>query len=131
MTPFGTWLHVAAKAGHVDLAGDLIQRGLDVNRRGGTFDGSPLNLAASAGHLPVIQLLLESGAEMDVSEPERNPLFGAIYGGHLEVAKLLVVRGIDYRVRYTGGTMTNMDAEAFARERGEEEIAAYLASLRT
>lgn len=64
---------------------------------------------------------------MDVSDPERNPLFGAIYGGHIEIVRLLIDQGIDTHVKYTGKSMKNMDALAFARERGQMDIAALLA----
>jgi ankyrin repeat protein len=66
---------------------------------------------------------------MDTSEPERNPLFGAVYGGHLHVVQLLVANGIDFRVKYTGRSMNDMDAKAFAVERGQTEIAKYLRAL--
>jgi len=76
-----------------------------------------------------VQKLLEAGASLDTSEPERNPLFSAIYGGHIELVKLLVKSGIDYRVFYTGEYMKEMDAIAFAQERGQTEIGSYLRSL--
>jgi len=126
MTPFGTWLHLAATAGTIDIVKYLVDAGIEVNTRGGTFKGSAINLAASNGHIEIVRYLLEQGAEMDVSEPERNPLFAAIYGGNLAVVELLVSSGIDYCVKYTGESMTNMDAIAFAYERGQKEIADYL-----
>lgn len=129
VTPFGTWLHIAVKEGHLELVRALISMGADVNARGGTFGGTAINLAAGYGHLDIVRILLDEGAELDVSEPERNPLFSAIQGGHLEIVKLLVERGIDYRVRYTGESMKEMDALAFARERGQTAIAEYLALL--
>jgi ankyrin repeat protein len=129
MTPFGSWLHIAAKGGSLELVKCLISLGADVNAKGGTFCGAPVNLAAGYGHLHIVQTLVAEGAELDVSEPERNPLFSAIQGGHLEIVKFLVERGIDYRVRYTGESMKDMDALAFAHERGKSEIAEYLAGL--
>ena len=42
----------------------------------------------------------------------------------------LVENGIDHRVAYTGTYMSGMDALAFARERGQSEIASYLERLR-
>ncbi len=129
MTPFGTWLHIAAKAGRLEVVQCLIDLGADVNAKGGTFGASPLNLAASYGQIETAHALLEAGAELDVSEPERNPLFSAIQGGHLELVKLLIQYSIDSRVRYTGESMKDMDALAFARERGQIEIADYLAAL--
>lgn len=35
------------------------------------------------------------GAELDISEPERNPLFAAIYGGHKLIDDILLSRGVD------------------------------------
>jgi hypothetical protein len=73
MTPFGTWLHVAAKSGNLDIVRVLISLG--------------------------IKILMESG--------------------------------VDFRVCHTGESMKNMDGEAFARERGQTDIANYLAKLKT
>lgn len=42
----------------------------------------------------------------------------------------LISHGIDYKMSYTGNYMNKMDAEAFALERGEIEIADYLNSLK-
>jgi len=47
VTPFGTWLHVAARAGSLGVTKKLVEMGADLNKRGGTFDAGPLNLAAS------------------------------------------------------------------------------------
>lgn len=125
-TPFGSWLHVAASFGKLEIVKLLLKLGINVNARGGTFNGGAINLAASGGHLDVAKCLLDSGAVLDVSEPERNPLFAGIYGGHVEIVKLFLERGIDVTVRYTGSSMNNMDAYGFALERGEEEIAELL-----
>ena len=129
--PFGTWLHIAATNGSLDLVKALIAMGADVNAKGGTYNGGAITMAAEYGHLPVVQTLLEAGAELDVSDSVSNPLFGAILGGHLDIVKLLIKSGIDFRVKYTGEMMKNMDALAFARERGEMEIAKYIESLLT
>ncbi len=129
VTPFGTWLHVAASLGDVDVVKYLVSQGVDLNVRSGVFDAAAIKEAASDGHIEIVRFLLSHGAEMDVSDPERNPLFGAIYGGHLDIVKLLVESGIDVHVKYTGSSMKDMDALAFARERGQLEIANYLANL--
>lgn len=131
VTPFGTWLHIAAKSGGLDLVQALISMGADINAKGGTFGGAPINVAAGYGQAQIVKVLLAAGAELDVGEPERNPLFSAIQGGHVEIVKLLVESGIDFRVRYTGESMKDMDAEAFARERGQTEIGKYLDELKS
>lgn len=129
ITVSGTWLHVAAAQGRLEIVKILVSLGADVNAKGGVLGGSPLNEAAAEGHLEIVKYLLSCGAKMDVSEPERNPLFSAIYGGHMDVVKLLIDRGIDVHVKYSGPSMNNMDPLAFAQERGQTEIAKLLAEL--
>ncbi|MED4298782.1 ankyrin repeat domain-containing protein, partial [Priestia megaterium] len=75
MTSFGTWLHIATKKGQFEMVQYLINKGIDIDARGGTFDASSLNLAAGAGHLKIVKYLIEAGAELDVSLAKRNPLF--------------------------------------------------------
>lgn len=125
-TVFGTWLHVAARYGNVNVSNGLIDCGLNVNARGGILGGTPINVAASAGHIEMVRSLLSRGATLDTEKPEWNPLFAAIYGGHIDIVKLLMEVGVDPRIRYTTETRSNVDALAFARERGQSDIAAYL-----
>jgi ankyrin repeat protein len=129
-TPFGSWLHVAASEGQLRMVKYLIQRGLDVNAYGGTLGGAVLNAAASGGHADVVEFLLSTGANLDVSEPERNPLFGAIYVGNKDIVRLLLEAGIDASIKYSGESMKDMDAVAFAQERGRIDLAEVIRSWR-
>ncbi|EJS65330.1 hypothetical protein COF07_26005 [Bacillus wiedmannii] len=85
---------------------------------GDTFDSSALNLAAGAGRLNIVKYLIEAGSELDVSLAKRNPLFGAIYGGHKNVVEFLVGKGIDVSIRYTRESLKNMNAYEYAIEFG-------------
>ena len=123
VTPFGTWLHLAILRGQPEIAKYLIDAGVDVNQNSGISDSNSLHVAASHGALEMLKYVHAKGATFDTSEPTRNPLFGAIYGGHKHVVKFLLDNRIDYAVKYTGKSMTNMDAIAFAMERGQTEIA--------
>ncbi len=127
-TAFGSWLHVASSAGRLEIVEALLSLGANINLRSGIFGAAPINEAASKGHLQVVQALVRHGSELDVNEPERNPLFAAIYGGHPEIVRFLLASGIDYEIKYTGKSMKNMNAIAFARERGQTEIASILES---
>ena len=126
MTPFGSWLHVAAKKGQIEIVEYLVHKGIDVNIKGDIFDASPLRVAAGEGHVEIVQYLIQSGAELDVSSAKRNPLFAAIYGGHKKIVEYLVNQGIDISVQYTGENIKGMDAYQYAKEFGQIEIAEYL-----
>ncbi len=126
MTPFGSWLHVAAAHGHIEIVEFLINAGIDVNVQGGTFSTNALERAASKGYLDIVEYLINHNVEIDISEPDRNPLFAAIYGGHFDIVKLLVENNIDISIKYSGESMKDMGAYEFAIERGQTEIAEYL-----
>lgn len=126
-TPFGSWLHVAASFGRLEIVQMLVERfRLDINLKGGASESSPLDRACADGQYDVVKYLLDKGAEIDVSAPERNPLFGAIMSGNVAIAKLLIDRGIDTSIRYSGESMRDMSAIDFAKERGADEFVSLL-----
>lgn len=127
--PFGSWLHVAAEAGKIKIVELLISLGVDINYSGGISGGNSLNIASIEGNLDIVKYLISKGAEFDIREPERNPLFGAIQYGHIDVVRVLINAGINTTVTYTGQYMKDMDALAFAREWGKEDIVNVLSEL--
>ena len=127
-TPFGSWLHFAAKQGALEIVAYLIDKGLPINQHGGLSDSLPIEQAAAGGHPEVVALLIKRGSQLETDVSTRNPLFSAIYAGSIEVVELLLNAGIDHRVKYSGHRMNDMDAHAFALERGETKIAAMLES---
>ena len=67
---------------------------------------TPLGLAAFFGHREAVEVLLDGGAQVNVSS--RNalkavPLRSAAVAGHLVIARLLVARGADVNARGEGG----------------------------
>lgn len=121
VTSSGSWLHYAANFDKFGVVEVLVEEmGVDVNE--GLYESGPLCAAASNGHTKIVRYLLDRNARLDVSDPVCNPLFGAIYGGHTEVVRILLDAGIDPDIRYSGTSMENMDALAFAREWGKKDI---------
>ena len=59
--------------------------------------GTPLRNAAAAGHLEIVKLLLDRGADPNLPEegiaPHGHALYSAVYNGHHEIAELLLSRG--------------------------------------
>ena len=109
-TVFGSWLHIAASYGRIDIASYLIDCGIDVNRNGDISGGNPIRSAAENGQIEMVELLYNHGTIFDVSEAAKNPLFGAIYGGHYNVVQFLVEHGIDIAAYYAIGELDKVDA---------------------
>ena len=96
-------ISVAAKIGWYDRVKELLDAdpGLanSLPDHVGYYSGLPLSNAAANGHLEVVKLLLERGANPNQPEPGIAPwgkaLHSAVGGKHYAVAKLLLEHGAD------------------------------------
>ena len=81
--------------GNTEVAHILVAHGSEVDiadDKGHTA----LQMAARAGHLPMVRYLLDQGADMArTNNTGRTPLYQAVLGNHLDVARLLLERGAD------------------------------------
>ncbi|MBO2578412.1 ankyrin repeat domain-containing protein [Shewanella algae] len=125
-TPLGSFLHIAADNDNLELCQALVKLGADIDSRDNISGSSPIHRAASNGNEDILNYFIGLGARLDISEPDRNPLFTAIHYGHFHIVKRLVEAGIDTSIRYTGQTMKDMGALEFAHEWGRTEIADYI-----
>lgn len=89
-----TALHVAARFGHEECAKALIQGSqtqkcaLDVPEK--TFGWTPLFIACVDGHLPIVQLLVDAGAEVDrLDSSGWSAKEHAALRGHMKIAQAL------------------------------------------
>lgn len=112
-------LMMAAFKGHKELVKKLIARDADVNKTGWT----PLHYAATAGHLEIMQILLDENAYIDAESPNKStPLMMAAQYGSTQAVKLLLEAGADPTLRNELG----LSAVEFAHRGGRPDAAALI-----
>ena len=85
----------AAWEGNVERMKMLVEAGADVNfNRAAHPSCIPLTCAAGQGHLSAVQFLLNSNADLELTDDShRTALMWAAENGHFDVAQLLVSKG--------------------------------------
>ena len=100
-----TPLMLAALRGQLDLVKKLVERDADINKTGWTA----LHYAATGGHVPVIEYLLDNSAYIDAESPNgTTPLMMAAMYGSPEAVKHLIQAGADLNFK-NGANMTALD----------------------
>jgi ankyrin repeat protein len=93
----------ASHLGEIDRVRELLDADPSLANRVSEYvtyylgSGAPLRNAAAAGHLEIVQLLLQRGADPNLPEEGIAPRGGALYSaaanGHYEIARLLLEHG--------------------------------------
>jgi hypothetical protein len=116
------------------MAERLLDRGADPDATW-PGDGSPLIVAARAGHLPMVRLLVERGADVEKQvEGDENALIQAAGAGHLDVVRFLVEAGADpdsrvrVRASWRDAGYEDRTPLLMARRGGHRAVERYLMS---
>lgn len=83
---------------------------------------SALHLAAAAGHMEIVDRLLQSGANVDCASQDGAPLMMAVWGGYLPIVERLLGAGANVNHQSASGEV----ALHYAALQGSTEIAECL-----
>ncbi|MBI3922146.1 MAG: ankyrin repeat domain-containing protein [Armatimonadetes bacterium] len=96
-------LCTAASIGDLERVRELLDQDPSLANRVSEYvtyylgSGAPLKNAAAQGHIEIVKLLLERGADPNLPEegiaPHGHALYSAVTNGHYEIAKLLLEHG--------------------------------------
>jgi ankyrin repeat protein len=94
-----TSIHTAARQGNLKEVRRQLAWGVNVNKSHLFTRDTPLIEAAANGHMEVVKLLIENGADVNLKgEAWYGPLHAAAAKGHLEVVKILLENGADVNI---------------------------------
>ena len=118
-------LHGMADLGRADVVKYLTNAGVDVNARVGhynKYEKTLLHKAVVKGHVEVVKMLIEAGANLDLSGGSTSPLLQAANEGQIDIVKLLIDAGANINIIYRfGGTPLH-----YAINKGHVEVAKML-----
>nr|CAD7398639.1 unnamed protein product [Timema cristinae] len=88
--------------------------------------GSVLHLSSSSGHLTVVQILVQAGAQLDVLDRAQNtPLMLAVLEGKNEVVNFLIKAGASVMLKGMGG----MTALHLATKSGNQQACQHILAI--
>lgn len=119
-------LHLAAERGYYDISVELIDAGVNVNHEDIT-ETTPLQCAASNGHVNIMKLLLNAGADINGSCKDHTVLHSACLGGSVECVDL-ILKHKDF-VRVYEYSIGKYSAVAIAIFNNHMELAKHLIKL--
>lgn len=92
-------IHTAAREGNLKEVRRQLAWGVNANKRHFFTRDTLLIEAAANGHLDVVKLLIENGADVNLKgEAWYGPLHAAAAKGHIEVVKILLENGADVNI---------------------------------
>ena len=116
-----------AYQGMISEVVNCLEEGFPINQELNVEGWTLLHLAAQAGDIPMLEMLLNTGAKLDIQEKEYlwTPLMVAVLNGQLEAVYILVQRGASLSARDRDGET----ARTLAKKYNQRRISTILAEL--
>jgi ankyrin repeat protein len=110
-------LMMAAYNGYTEIAKILIEKGAEVNAKGGAdMDTTPLIFAANQDLIDMVKLLIDKGANVNVKTVYGwTPVLFAVSRERIDILKLLIEKGADVNVKLPTGETALSEAEKKGR----------------
>ena len=113
--------------GHLEIVSYLIGKGADVNATGGG-GRLAIDYAIRKNNIPLAELLMESGFNVNTIYYERSALHFACLRRHDDMAKLLLEHGADPNLRYPDGSSALLKLVTFTCD-NQADYTAYVLLL--
>ena len=119
----------AVLRGDAEVLRDLLSRGIHPDARD-RHGQTGLMLAAQGGHLTAVQLLIDHGANLNMTAKfGLSAVMLAVIAGHEEIVRVLAHAGADLALQGTGAPgFVGKTAADLAVARGMDDLAAELAA---
>jgi ankyrin repeat protein len=93
-------IFIAANKGDLKMAKGVLSKDPDSANLKSKGGFTPIHLASANGHVKVVKLLIEGGAELNARNQDgATPMIKAVQGKHLEVVEMLIREGADVNLQ--------------------------------
>lgn len=97
-------MHWAAINNRKEIVNYLLKKGADINAIGGELESTPMHWATRQGHIGMVVLLMQNGANFRILDGEGNACIHlAAQFGHAAIVAYFIAKGLDVNFQDKNG----------------------------